>query len=248
MAAAALSDEALIDMHSRLLSEHDMRAFRQNLLDQQRQRRLHLRGNHDGNSYHDTTEPSPQPSTSGSMESGDGMDGEMKMDDMMMDEGEMKVKMDVCVDDQIPVDCLGPSEHEVIMELLQHHDQIVRTTVQIFDETGRFVGVLTNTTSANPNIAASLQAHVHQMHHLEESGNKVRQWDPLYNEMFHHLEDITMEHQFLVDGISVLHTGQTECAIELIQKHAGVVTSFVQDGYEAFWREHQVPEVCFRDE
>ena len=245
VAAAALFDDALIEMHSRLLSEHDMHAFRQKLQDQRR--RLHLRGNHDDNSYHDTTDPLSHPSIP-SMEAGEGMDEGMKLNMMMYDD-EMKVKMELCADDdQIHVDCLGPSEHEVIMMLLQHHDQIDRTTVQIFDETGRFVGVLANTTSADPKIAASLQAHVHQMHNLEETGNKVRQWDPLYNEMFHHLDDIYMEHKFLVDGISVMHTAQTECAIELIQKHAGAVTSFVQDGYEAVLREHQVPEVCIRGE
>ena len=186
-------------------------------------------------------------------------EGTMEMEMMMLSKDEMEAKMDVCRtsddnddDPQAPppsMDCLGPAEHTVIMELLNHHDQIVRTTVPVYDTaTGRFVGVLANTTSADPRVAAYLQAHVQQMHQLEVTGHKLRQWDPLYKEMFQQMEGISMEHEFLDDGVSVLHTGQTECAIELIQKHAAVVTSFVQEGYEAVWREHHVPEVCYRDE
>lgn len=182
----------------------------------------------------------------------------MSEEDMMMtnslnsmDQHEMEVKMDVCPEEDDAeatpaVDCLGPAEHQVIMELLHHRHHITRLTVDVLDDNGRFIGVLANTTSADSQTAANLQAHVYQMHHFEEKGNKVRQWDPLYKEMFRHLEGIYMEHTFLNDGISVLHTGDTECAIELIQKHAGVVSSFVEDGFEAVWREHRVPEVCYR--
>ena len=66
--------------------------------------------------------------------------------------------------------------------------------------------------------------------------------------MFLHLDGIDMVHTFMDTGVSVLHTAESECAIELIQKHASVVSSFVEEGYEAVWREHHVPEVCYREE
>jgi len=253
-ATISISDDEtfLINLHERLLSssKEQLQAFheqRRLLVSQRRrqQRNLHLRGHHaeDSNShYHDTTTAtmSEEMMTKTSTTSG-----------TMMDPHEMELKMDVCPpddDEQQAVDCLHPAEHEVIMELLNRRHQIQRVTVDVFDSNngGRFIGVLANTTSTDSQTAAYLKAHVYQMHHLEETGQSVRQWDPLYRAMFRHLEDIAMEHTFRDDGISVLHTAETECAIELIQKHAAVVSSFVEEGREAVWREHQAPEVCYR--
>jgi len=238
--ARAFSDDALISLHSRLLNGQDMQAFHQQLL---KQRHLHLRGRHNNN-YHD--------SVSTTFNGDDGPMNEMMMDgdaamDKVMDQEEMEQKMNVCQDGET-LDCLDPSEHKVIMELLDNRHKIERVTVDVYNDDHRFVGVLANTTSDDPQVAAYLQAHVHQMHRKEENGQKVRQWDPLYKEMFQHLEGIDMVHTFLDHGISVLHTGESECAIELIQKHANVVTSFVEEGYEAVMREHHVPEICFREE
>ena len=172
------------------------------------------------------------------------------MDGMDMSQTEMEKKMDLCQGDAT-ADCLGPEEHSVIMSLLEHRHLIERRTVNIYDgrtTPRRLVGVLANTTSADPSVAAHLQAHVYGMHRLEGRGGRVRQWDPLYREMFARLDGIDMVHEFLGDGVSVRHTGASPCAVELIRRHAATVSDFIAVGEEEVFREHEVPEVCSLDE
>jgi len=235
IAHAAVSDQDLIAMHSRLLSEAEMEAFNEQLIANNKQKAgRHLRHNR----VHAYDEP---------LHHKEGMVTELEME--LMDQATMEQKMDVCPPDA-EVDCLRPEEHEVIMNLLEHRHLMERTVTPVYDpdttsdRPAIVIGVTANTTSADATVAAYLQAHVHQMHHLEERGDRVRQWDPLYETMFGRLDTIEMVHNFVADGVSVQHTGTTPCAVQLVQRHAAVVSGFVQQGMMEVMVEHEVPAEC----
>lgn len=70
---------------------------------------------------------------------------------------------------------------EVYHELLRRHEAIDRQVTDLPN------GVLTLTTSEDPEIAALIRLHVRQMVARFEQGLPVRRWDPLYAELVKHM-------------------------------------------------------------
>lgn len=225
----ALSDHALIQLHRNLLTEPEMEAFHRQLRRGKQSRQTHA-------------VPPPQD---------DELVKEIQSSDEtahhQFDAEEMQIKMDVCTKTKT-TNCLQNDEHEVIMYLLQHRHTIDRQLWNLYDSDplrpARQIGVLSHTTSTDSTVASYLQAHVHQMHHLEERGEAVRQWDPLYHEMFQRMEEIEMVHDFIENGVAVKHTSNSDCGIDLIVQHANVVSGFVDEGTSEVFREHALPESC----
>jgi hypothetical protein len=75
-------------------------------------------------------------------------------------------------------------EMSAIHSLLSNHEKIRRTVKDIPN------GVETITTSSDPKLAAVIREHVGQMKQRIESGEAIRQGDPLFREIFANHEHI----------------------------------------------------------
>jgi uncharacterized protein YdcH (DUF465 family) len=125
---------------------------------------------------------------------------------------------------------------ESIHGLLARHDELTRT---IEDIPG---GVRTTTTTDNPEVLAMLRQHVGEMEALLDEGGRIRQWDPLFAEIFDHREDIEIEIEEIADGVQITETSSNEEVVKLIRAHARKVDEFVERGWQACREETPLPE------
>lgn len=146
----------------------------------------------------------------------------------------------------------GSSKYmKVIHELFDNVDKIERV-VSPYKENQEVIGVKTVTTSTDPDVAANIQLHVSQMADLllssDDGGRRIRQWDPLFVEIFDNADDYTMTYANYEDGdkigVEVTESGTTPCAIALVQAHAQTVSAFVTNGHDEAMNEHAVPDSC----
>lgn len=127
--------------------------------------------------------------------------------------------------------------HEVIQGLLADHDRITRTVEHIDD------GVITVTTSDDPEVAHAIRRHVRQMAARMESGQGVRHWDPLFVELFRHHEAVSMELEDVPGGIRVHERSDDPEVRKLIRQHADRgVSEFVARGHERAPHPTPLPE------
>ena len=118
-----------------------------------------------------------------------------------------------------------------IHALLDVHDKIDRTVEDIPG------GVLTVTTSDDPNVTALLRTHVAQMKQQVHEGRPIRMWDPLFAELARHHDKIKLEIEEIPGGVRVRHTSDDEQVVKLIRQHAKKgVSEFVERGWD---RAHQ---------
>lgn len=129
-----------------------------------------------------------------------------------------------------------PAAMESIHGLLARHDELTRT---IEDIPG---GVRTTTTTDNPEVLAMLRQHVGEMEALLDEGGRIRQWDPLFAEIFDHREDIEIEIEEIADGVQITETSSNEEVVKLIRAHARKVDEFVERGWQACREETPLPE------
>lgn len=130
----------------------------------------------------------------------------------------------------------GRPEMEAIHFLLDHHDEIQRSVEQLPD------GVRTTTTTTNPELTEMLRRHVTEMETLLASGGRIRNWDPLFVELFEHAGAIWMEFANIDNGIVVTETSTDESVVRLIHAHARKVDDFVARGRDASHEETPLPE------
>lgn len=94
-------------------------------------------------------------------------------------------------------------------------------------------GVVTKTTTSNPELLAVLQRHPKDMaDHLKEGG-RVRNWDPLFAELAAVADEVTMEVTQLENGLLVRSTSENPEVAKLIKAHAYKVSEFVARGTAA---------------
>ncbi len=111
--------------------------------------------------------------------------------------------------------------------LLEHHQQIERK-VEMLKK-----GVVTVTTSENPEIAETIRHHVRQMEQRLESGHGMRHWDPLFVELFKHADEIEMKIVDVPGGVRVRETSDNPRVADLIRAHAAQgVSEFVERGFD----------------
>jgi hypothetical protein len=132
------------------------------------------------------------------------------------------------------------SPQDTIHELIQNRDSITR------DVENTEKGVKTFTSGASDQINTWIARHVEEMKALVESGGRIRNWDPLFQELFqyadqHHLE-CTQEN----NGLACEHKGDNACAIGLAQAHAAVVSLFLENGRDEVMDSHEdyIPDSC----
>ena len=126
-------------------------------------------------------------------------------------------------------------DKQVFQILLDRHDHI-RREVFLDDR-----GMRALTRSDDPELVALLHDHVPAMHRRLQEGFALRRWDPLYNAIFEHADQIHMHITLLADGVEVVETGDTPEVVALLHAHAKAVDGFVARGREAAANPTEVP-------
>jgi YHS domain-containing protein len=81
------------------------------------------------------------------------------------------------------------------------------------------------------------------MQKLLENKQPIRQWDPLFVELFNNADKIKMEITRTPKGVKVVETSSDAYVVKLMQAHAQGVSEFVQEGMPSMHKTHEVPGV-----
>lgn len=124
-----------------------------------------------------------------------------------------------------------------IHDLLVQHEKIQRAVEDIPG------GVRAVTTSADPEVANQIRAHVWQMKGRIEQGRPIRMMDPLFREIFRRHEQIKLEVVEVQGGAQVTETSDDPQVVLLIRQHARrAVSEFVAGGMRRAMRPTPLPE------
>lgn len=129
-----------------------------------------------------------------------------------------------------------PQDMQTIHALFAEHKQITRTVKNIEH------GVETVTEADDPKVRALIVEHVAAMYQRLAQKQPIRQWDPLFAELFKHAGKIEMEMSKTAKGIKVVETSSDPYVVKLIQAHAQGVSEFVKEGMPSMHREHPLPD------
>ena len=130
---------------------------------------------------------------------------------------------------------------EVIRNMMAHADDITRSI------THKGNGVETFTTSDDPEVAQWIKDHVIDMTSRMETGNRIRQRDPFFVEVFNHASGSELNCDLTeTNGVSCTHKAVTsnQCDIDLVQAHAQLVSLFLENGYDELMANHDPPDSC----
>jgi hypothetical protein len=131
------------------------------------------------------------------------------------------------------------NQSQVIQNLLDHRDDIIRTY------TNTPTGIKATTWSLEDNVSGWLKTHVRQMKELMDSDSGViRQWDELFQKAFELRDHHDMNVNYTANGVEVEQNGDNECAVAILQAHAKVVSLFIERGRAETRLNHEVPEIC----
>lgn len=131
-----------------------------------------------------------------------------------------------------------PQDMKTIHALFDGHKQITRTVKEIAS------GVETYTEADDPKLQALIKEHVWAMQQRLAKQQPIRQWDPLFAELFKHADKIKMEVSATAKGMKVVETSDDAYVVKLIQAHAKGVTEFVKEGTPVMHKEHPLPDVA----
>lgn len=120
--------------------------------------------------------------------------------------------------------------------LLANHEKIERKVTMTED------GVSTLTESDDPEITAKIQEHVAAMYRRVKEVDPIRMRDPLFAAIFRHADKIEMKHEDTERGVRVVERSDDPYVTKLIQKHARVLSKFVERGFAEARLNHEVPE------
>ncbi len=96
--------------------------------------------------------------------------------------------------------------------------------------------------SKDPEIVDAVRIHVRQMVDLIHGGGRIRNWDPLFREIFDRREAIEMQITDIEGGVEVTETSEDDQVAKLIRAHAVKVEEFVDRGLAAYKEETPLPE------
>jgi YHS domain-containing protein len=122
-----------------------------------------------------------------------------------------------------------------IHQLLGDHKKIKRTVTKLAN------GVQTLTESADPKVAASIKEHALAMQKRVKDGRPIRNWDPLFAEIFQNHTKISMTVTLTKNGVKVTETSKDPYVATLVQWHAEGVSGFVKEGMAGMHKEHPAP-------
>ncbi|MGB3564927.1 MAG: hypothetical protein WBH85_00725 [Thermoanaerobaculia bacterium] len=122
-----------------------------------------------------------------------------------------------------------------VWALIDAHEDIDRVVEEIPG------GVKTTTTTTDPELVPVLQRHVTEMAELLESGGRIRNWDPLFAEIFDRRHEIRITVNELDHGVEVVETSDNEEVTKLIRAHARKVEEFVAEGDDVLHQPTPLP-------
>lgn len=128
-----------------------------------------------------------------------------------------------------------PQDMKTIHALFDDHNKITRTVKNISN------GVETVTESDDPKVKALIVEHALAMKARLEKKQPIRQWDPLFAELFKNSDKIKMELTNTAKGMKVTETSTDPYVVKLIQAHAAGVSEFVKEGMPSMHKEHPLP-------
>lgn len=128
-----------------------------------------------------------------------------------------------------------PQDMKTIHALFDDHKKITRTVKNISN------GVETITESDDPKVKALIIEHSWAMKARLEKKQPIRQWDPLFAELFKQSDKIKMELTNTAKGVKVTETSTDPYVVKLIQAHAAGVSEFVKEGASIMHKEHPLP-------
>jgi YHS domain-containing protein len=135
-----------------------------------------------------------------------------------------------------------PQDMKTIHALFDDHKKVTRTVKNIAD------GVETVTESDDPKVKALIVEHSWAMKARLEKKQPIRQWDPLFAELFKHSDKIKMELTNTAKGVKVTETSTDPYVVKLIQSHAAGVSEFVKEGASIMHKEHPLPDSPKKEE
>jgi len=127
------------------------------------------------------------------------------------------------------------ADRQLFHQLLQHRDAI-RRNVKKTEQ-----GVETLTESDDPEVTRLIQKHVTSMQKRVEKSRPIHLRDPLFAEVFRHADSITMVYEKTGQGVRVTESSDDPYVVQLIQKHAEVVSLFIKHGFAEVHRNHDLP-------
>ncbi len=128
-----------------------------------------------------------------------------------------------------------PQEMKTIHALFDDHTKITRTVKNISN------GVETVTESDDSKVKALIVEHAWAMKARLEKKQPIRQWDPLFAELFKQADKIKMEITSTAKGTKITETSDDPYVVKLIQAHASGVSEFVREGMPSMHKEHPLP-------
>ena len=132
------------------------------------------------------------------------------------------------------------ADHEVFHFLLTNGDEIRRQVKNLKN------GIETLTESDDPDIAVKIQEHVAAMYDRVEENRPIHMRDPLFRELFRHVDKIEMTLEETEKGVRVVETSQDAYVAKLLQEHAKVVSLFIKNGHAEARKNHAVPKSGLR--
>lgn len=135
-----------------------------------------------------------------------------------------------------------PQDMKTIHALFGDHQKITRTVKPISN------GVETVTESDDPKVKALIVEHAWAMKTRLEKKQPIRQWDPLFAELFRQADKIKLEITNTEKGVKITETSTDAYVVKLIQAHAAGVSEFVSEGMSVMHKEHSLPGETKKEE
>lgn len=130
---------------------------------------------------------------------------------------------------------------QTIHALFDHHDKISRTVKNTEN------GVETLTESDDPKVQVLIAEHAWAMRKLLQTRQPIRQWDPLFAELFKFADKIEMQITRTPKGVKVVESSSDAYVVKLVQAHAQGVSEFVKEGMASMHKTHELPGVKKED-
>ena len=136
---------------------------------------------------------------------------------------------------------------ETIQKLFDHRDEISRNSVKETRTEDDSQLTVAYTTSGNPDVAGWIKLHVKQMVELTDSGMMMRHWDELFEEMFDHRNELTLDWKEVDGGVRAVMLAKnpdSRCLKALADAHTNLITLFIENGRAEARKNHPAPNEC----
>ena len=134
--------------------------------------------------------------------------------------------------------CMGDAQMQdmqTIHSLFANNEKVKRTITPLKN------GIETLTESEDAATAKLIKEHAWAMRARLEKHQPIRQWDPLFAELFKHADKIKLAITPTARGVKVTETSDDAYVVKLIQAHAQGVSDFVKDGMPGMHKRHELP-------